>query len=110
MGEHEHSHTLVMNSDEVMDKFCWSFSNALLEKLVALDEQGRTWFYGKENDKVGMGKFELTPSASIAVKALALQIDYTPKGCNYGVAAIEPTEFYAFLAIAREFLSAFVKE
>jgi hypothetical protein len=110
MDEHEQSLNLVMNSGEVMDKFCWAFSNALLEKLVSLDEQGRIWFYGKENDKVGMSKFDFTATASIAIKALALQLDYTPKECNYHVAACEPTEFYAFLAIAREFLSAFVKK
>jgi hypothetical protein len=103
---------LVIRPAEVMTNFCWAYTNALLQKLVELDEKDEIFVNGgnkalhMETDSNTIYSSEVTGIARVVMFELTEQIKCQGVDCH----TTTPSQVTKLMSVCREFLDIFKKK
>ncbi len=96
-----------MDGSVPINGFCWSYANALLQKLISLKQEGRLFELGNTDaEKTEKEKFNSHPSP-IASAVIHYLDDQFPK-CDFPSGTMMPTKIDSAIALALEILEIFV--
>ncbi len=106
MEKPEIKQKLVIEPNQVMIGFCWSYTKALLDKLIALGKEDRIFKKGARatqiDEKAGFTS-DLTDIAFVLISAIRTQIN-TPGDIS------NPSTVLKLIKVCQEFLDIFKKE
>jgi hypothetical protein len=101
---------LVIKSTDVMDHFCWAYTNALLEKLIDLDEKDKIFVDGG-NKALHMETSGRTYSSSVTDIAGAVMFELTQQITYQAISqSATPSQVAELISVCREFLDIFKKK
>lgn len=98
---------LIVQQDQVMNSFCWAYSNALLQKIKRLIEEDRLFTDGNKEaeqreEETRYGS-EMTEIGYATMSTLAEQINSN----SIDGTTVSPSTVNQFIATAEEFLNIF---
>lgn len=101
--------SLVINPQEVMSHFCWAYCNALLEKLISLDEEDRVFEDGATLAWKRAERGSKSPLTKVTIATIGKIEEQTGIDFEINYHETTPKRFGEIIKETEEFLNIFKK-